>query len=452
VPSSGHPPAPIPHIPALDGIRGLGVATILLFHAGHLRGGWLGVDLFFVLSGFLITTLLLSEFERHGDISLGRFWARRARRLLPALLTTLLGVSLYAALFAEPAAMGRIRDDSIATLFYVANWRAIFAGHDYWNIFSIPSPLDHTWSLAIEEQFYIVWPPIVLAILRRAASATHPSRLLGWVAALLAIASATWAAYLFDPDEGTARVYFGTDTRIGATLIGAALAAALRPRTTDWPGSSSSVADGGAVAAGVFLVWAWSCWPGDAPAIYRGGLFAHGIASAALIGFSVVSPNGFASRFLSGRLLCWLGKISYGAYLWHWPIYLVMSPERLDVHGWKLTAARIAVTLAVAEASYRWVEHPIRSGRWSNRQAAAAGTVAVAVWAASLPLMTRSGLEPSPNLAGQSSAWLSPTLPRQAVCGAQSRSITSSSASRRTSISLSDSAKARLAKSRSSPG
>ena len=138
---------------------------ILLFHAGHLDGGWLGVDVFFVLSGFLITQLLLVEWEREGRISLGAFWKRRARRLLPALFALLLGVCAYAWLFAQPLEMARIRADITATLFYVANWNAIVAGHDYWAMFRAPSPLDHSWSLAIEEQFYLVWPPIVVLIL-----------------------------------------------------------------------------------------------------------------------------------------------------------------------------------------------------------------------------------------------------------------------------------------------
>ena len=186
----------IPHVPALDGLRGLGVLGVLLFHAGHMRGGWLGVDLFFVLSGYLITLLLVREFEQTGDVSIRRFWGRRARRLLPALLLTLFGVEAYALGWAPAEQIERIRADALATLFYVANWHSIIAGHDYWALFHAPSPLHHTWSLAVEEQFYIFWPPLTLALLRWRGGSR---RALFWLAAALATLSALWMAFLFDP-------------------------------------------------------------------------------------------------------------------------------------------------------------------------------------------------------------------------------------------------------------
>ena len=140
----------IPHVRALDGLRGVAVVGVVLFHGGHLRGGYLGVDLFFVLSGFLITSLLLAEWRRDGRVRLGGFWVRRARRLLPALFLVMLGIGAYAALVAAPTEVARIRDDGLATLGYVANWHSIGAGHDYWALFTAPSPFEHTWSLAIE--------------------------------------------------------------------------------------------------------------------------------------------------------------------------------------------------------------------------------------------------------------------------------------------------------------
>src|SRR5712692_9104137 len=149
---------------ALDGLRGAAVVAVLLFHAGHLVGGYLGVDLFFVLSGFLITGLLLGEWGRSGRVGLGGFWARRARRLLPALFVMLGGGAAYAAFVASPTQLAGIRADAVATLGYVANWRSILSGHSYWTIFSAPSPLAHTWSLAIEEQFYLAWPLIVVGL------------------------------------------------------------------------------------------------------------------------------------------------------------------------------------------------------------------------------------------------------------------------------------------------
>ena len=205
------------HQPALDGLRGAAVAGVLLFHAGHLRGGYLGVDAFFVLSGFLITSLLLAEGARTGTVALGAFWARRARRLLPALLAVLAFVAVYSLVVASAAERTTIRGDGLATLGYFANWRAIFSGTDYWALFGSPSPLEHTWSLAIEEQFYLVWPLLLVAI------TAAPRRVLA-LAGGLAIASFVWMQVLYDP-ASPSRVYFGTDTRLASILIGAALAA-----------------------------------------------------------------------------------------------------------------------------------------------------------------------------------------------------------------------------------
>src|SRR5688572_19999684 len=199
---------PLRHMPALDGLRGLAVAGVVLCHAGHLTGGYLGVDLFFVLSGFLITSLLLTERRDTGRISLSGFWARRARRLLPALFGMLAGVAVYAAVWADRAELDPIRADALATLGYVANWRAIFAGNGYWDVFSAPSPLEHTWSLAIEEQFYLVWPLAVLALLwvgRGSARAVLTGSL------ALGAASAAWMIASYTPGDDPQRVYLGTD-------------------------------------------------------------------------------------------------------------------------------------------------------------------------------------------------------------------------------------------------
>src|SRR5882672_3570822 len=153
------------HMPALDGLRGVAVAGVLAFHLGRLTGGYLGVDAFFVLSGFLITSLLLAEYATAGAIHLAAFWARRARRLLPALLVVLVAVAFAATVWVAARDLGRVRDDGLATLFYFANWHSISAGHGYWASFQTPSLLQHTWSLAIEEQFYVVWPLIVVAVM-----------------------------------------------------------------------------------------------------------------------------------------------------------------------------------------------------------------------------------------------------------------------------------------------
>jgi len=206
------------HVPALDGLRGIAVVGVLAFHLGHLRGGYLGVDLFFVLSGYLITSLLLVEWEHTGRIGLGAFWSRRARRLLPALFLLIGAVAVYA--WTSPPAIvpGALRGDALATLGYVANWHAVLAHHGYWELFAAPSLLAHTWSLAIEEQLYVVWPLVVVVALR------FGRRAVLWTALALAVASALTMIVIHGAGDDTARAYYGTDTRAAAVLIGAALA------------------------------------------------------------------------------------------------------------------------------------------------------------------------------------------------------------------------------------
>ena len=210
------------YVPALDGVRGIAVAAVLLFHGGYLAGGFLGVDLFFVLSGFLITSLLLADGSGAGRIRLAHFWARRARRLFPALGATLLGVALYAMLFASPEERADIRADAWATMLYVPNWRAVFAERDYWALFRTPSPLQHTWSLGIEEQFYLVWPLALAGVLAVCGRRTPRAVCVGSLALAAASVAAMWT--LYDP-RNPSRVYFGTDTRAAAILLGGALAA-----------------------------------------------------------------------------------------------------------------------------------------------------------------------------------------------------------------------------------
>jgi peptidoglycan/LPS O-acetylase OafA/YrhL len=214
--------------PALDGIRAFAVVAVMLFHGGVLTGGYLGVDAFFVLSGFLITSLILHEIRNEGQLNRSRFWARRARRLLPALFLMLFAVCAYAALFAQQSELDRIRGDALATVFYVANWHAIFSGNGYWELFQAPSPLEHMWSLAIEEQFYVIWPLVVVAIAaiitRRRNQHTNPAPLVFAIAVIAGISSTVWCSVLFRADD-VSRAYLGTDTRVGSILFGSAFAA-----------------------------------------------------------------------------------------------------------------------------------------------------------------------------------------------------------------------------------
>ena len=368
------------HVPGLDGLRGLAVAGVLLFHAGHLEGGFLGVDLFFVLSGFLITSLLLREAEGTGRVSLSGFWVRRARRLLPALAGLLIGVAAYARFVADPSELTRIRGDGIATIAYVANWRAVFAHHAYWDLFSAPSPLQHMWSIAIEEQFYLLWPLVIVGLLRWRGRARLASSVLV-TALVLAAVSLAAMVLLYDPSDNT-RVYFGTDTRAASILLGVALAAWIAVRG---PVASSASGAGtqavGLVGAGV-LAYAWTHTDGSAEWLYRGGMFGLAVAAVAVIAAVSAPRPGVLHRALSVSALRALGLISYGTYLWHWPVYLVLAPDRIGIDGWPLVVVRISVTLVVATASYVVVEQPIRRGtlrRIDLRLAAPVATVAVAV-------------------------------------------------------------------------
>ena len=361
----GDAPRPrLTHQPALDGLRGLAVAAVLLFHGGHLSGGFLGVDAFFVLSGFLITSLLLAEARDGGGIALGAFWARRARRLLPALAGVLAGVALYAVLFAKPDELANIRGDALATIGYFANWRAIFNSRDYWTLFRSPSPLDHTWSLAIEEQFYLVWPLVVAVLVRGCRGRAAAARLLV-ASVVLAVASLAWTLVIFDP-ANVSRVYYGTDTRLASIVVGAALAAWLGLRGPVRARSSRLALEAGALGALALLAIAWTQLAGSSDILYRGGLFVCALATVIVIAAAVHPRRGPVSQLLSFGPLCALGLVSYGVYLWHWPLYVVLDQSRVHLGGWPLLCVRVAATLVVAAVSYRFVERPIRRGVWTR--------------------------------------------------------------------------------------
>jgi peptidoglycan/LPS O-acetylase OafA/YrhL len=366
-------------MPALDGLRGLAVLGVIAFHAGHLTGGYLGVDLFFVLSGFLITSLLLVEHTDTGTVGLGRFWARRARRLLPALLLVLGFSAVYASLWATPVELEAIRADGLAALFYVANWQAIAGDGSYWAMFDEPSLLQHTWSLAIEEQFYLLWPFVVLAVLvwwRRSP------RALFWVCAGGAALSGLSLVVRYAPGTDPSRLYYGTDTRVAAILLGAALACAGQV----WGPVRTSRGRLGLEIAGLagigFLAWAWFSVDGQAPFLYRGGLLGAGLAATVVIAAASHPEAGVIARALGWAPLVAAGIVSYGLYLWHWPIFVLVSPERTGWPDAVVLLARLALTASVAYASYRLVERPIRHGAlagWPARVAAPAAALAVTV-------------------------------------------------------------------------
>ncbi len=370
----------LPYLPALDGLRAVAVGAVLLYHAGEgwAGGGFLGVDLFLVLSGYLITTLLLLEHEGTGRIDLPAFWARRARRLLPALFLMVAAVAAVAPLVLSRLQFDRLRGDGLATLFYVANWRLIVSGQSYFEQFGEPSPFRHTWSLAIEEQWYLLWPLVLGALLllwRR-----RPAVVVGVVLAGAA-ASAVLMAALSGPGEDLSRAYYGTDTRAESLLVGAALALVLRLRPAGGPLLQAAGVVGGVVCLALLgTVDDFDLW------MYSGGFLLLAASTAAVVAAAVAPDGGPVAWALSRPPLPAIGRISYGLYLWHWPVYLVLTGGRLGISGPLLVVVRLAATVAVSLASYFLVELPVRRGalhggraRWAVATAAVAVAVSVAV-------------------------------------------------------------------------
>lgn len=367
-PSAPEAGAPAPfRIAGLDGIRALAVATVVVFHLlpGVLVGGYLGVDIFFVVSGFLITTLLLREREATGRISLRAFWARRARRLLPALAALLL-VCCGAALLVGGDVLVGLGAQVLGAVTFSSNWLFIAAGSSYFDE-TVPELFRNLWSLAVEEQFYLVWPILLVVVL---------ARLPRWAKLLaigaLAIASAVWMGVVHSPVDPT-RVYYGTDTHafglaIGAFLAVLALGRGLAGRPTRWAlGIAGALAVAALVALSIVLA-------GDLTATYRGGLALVAVLSAVAIAALLV-PGSPVARVLDLAPIRWVGARSYGIYLWHWPLFVLLGSAlptwpREGLAAWGLGGIALVVTLLAAALSYRFVEQPIR--RLGFRGAAAA--------------------------------------------------------------------------------
>lgn len=361
-------------IPALDGIRAIAVALVLAGHGGvpGVAGGFIGVDVFFVLSGFLITSLLLDEFRRTERIDLKGFWIRRAKRLLPAMVLMTLAVVIARPLFPSEAVTS-LREDAVGAFFWMANWVFVAADTDYFSQGATPSPLQHTWSLAVEEQYYLLWPLLVLAaalLVRRRS--TGAVRVVVFVLAVLGVVGSAVAAILLSGDAGELnRVYFGTDTRAQALLIGAAAAALL---VRDWSALTVS---------GTLIRTRWRRWvawtlpvigiavlalaahlaTGSADEFHHGLLIVVAVGAVLVVAPVALDQDGYVARALAWFPLVTLGVISYGVYLWHWPIFLILNGERTGLSGWSLLALRCAVTIAVSWVSWWAMEQPVRHWR-----------------------------------------------------------------------------------------
>ena len=348
--------------PGLDGLRAIAVAGVFLYHSriDWLPGGFLGVDLFFVLSGYLITSLLLVEWEAHNRIDLRRFWLRRARRLLPALVVVVLAALVLAAIFARDD-LARTRGDAVSSLLYYTNWHEIIANHSYFNLMGRPSLLQHLWSLAVEEQFYVIWPLLLVPGLVLLGRKRLPILVVAGIAG-----SATLMWVLYNPSDPT-RVWNGTDTRAFLLLMGILLALV-------WPyvermRRSLPLLELFGVAALVATVLLFRQMHDYDPTLWQGGDLAAAFCFAVLIA-AVAHPGTGLGEALGVQPLRWLGERSYGIYLWHWPVIELMRPG-VDISwtGPGVVVAQAAIVLAAAELSYRYVEQPIRTGSLQRRLA-----------------------------------------------------------------------------------
>ncbi|MEY4031643.1 MAG: hypothetical protein RL573_555 [Actinomycetota bacterium] len=384
----------VPYIPGLDGLRALAVMAVIVYHADSrwLGGGFLGVEVFFVISGYLITLLLIAERERTGTVRLSNFWMRRARRLLPALWLLLVLLITWCAFF-DRSRLGMLRGDSIAGFLYGSNWFQVWSGSSYTSSFAF-APLRHLWSLAVEEQFYIVWPVVMFVLLRRLRKSTLPMLAVWFTLLAAAIGVVSALMYRTGPIGTLAEtpgqymtifgrhilrtdfLYLGTFSRATGLLLGAALAVVWRPWALVRRGVRNGTAVYDTLGAAALAALGWMCWTfrdvvrGDTEhaydLLYRGGLLLVGLASVVAI-LAVTKPRSVLGRYVVGNpLFVYLGTRSYGLYLYHWPIFQIHRKTAGTPLQPKEFLALMIITLAVTEMSYRWFEYPIRTGAWTE--------------------------------------------------------------------------------------
>lgn len=353
-------------IPSLDGIRALAIAAVVLYHYGVLRGGFLGVDLFFVLSGYLITRQILGHQHAGGRFTLAWFWSRRVRRLLPAVLVLLAVTLVWTSKAGSPSLWALTTGQARAALVYGTNWFNIFTEVGYFDVKIPEAPLNHLWSLAVEEQFYIAWPLLALLFIRR----WKRPGVFAVVSLVLALCSMAAMPLVFSV-FGQNAAYEGTGTRVGAILLGAAIALFAHRRNAGRPipgprrqaiFTFASLAGLGGFAAGVWML------AEDAPSLAFGGLAAVTVTEAALVTGVALHPRGLLDRILGLAPVAALGRRAYSLYLWHVPVYALLSPQYTSWDGPQLLWARILVTALATELSYRLIENPIRRSSLAGRR------------------------------------------------------------------------------------
>ncbi|MEY3994761.1 MAG: hypothetical protein RL690_157 [Actinomycetota bacterium] len=358
-------PRGIRYIPAIDGLRAVAVIAVMLYHLGFtwIPGGFLGVDLFFVISGYVITRLLLDSIQRSGGLDLRAFYKARIRRLFPPLVFMIFVTIIYISIWA-PETMRRFISDSPFALLGGMNWWLVFRHTDYFDTISRPPLLQHTWSLGVEAQFYLIWPLILLLVLRQFGKAKIPG------AALLIAAFSGIALLLvsFEVDAANAsqvsHVYFGTDTHSIGLFLGAALAVSWVPQNLQEQVNrrAQDFIDGIGVIGFVGLLGVFLLVNESDPTLYKLAFPLAGIFGCAIL-TSIVHPASRFAPILSSRVAVWIGERSYAIYLWHWVVFQVTRPA-VDLEGstWALYALRILVVFALADISLRLVELPVRSG------------------------------------------------------------------------------------------
>jgi peptidoglycan/LPS O-acetylase OafA/YrhL len=379
------------YTPALDGLRGLAVLAIIVYHTEirGTHGTFLGVSTFFTLSGFLLTTITLADHRRTGRVAVGRFYARRARRLLPAALVTILVAGALTLAWGTSTQVANLRGDALSALFYVGNWHLILDGQSYGAIFQTPSLYTHFWSLGIEEQFYLAFP-LALALGLRAGRGSRRALAAGLV--VIVVASTAWSAHLVGTAGGIDRAFFGTDTRIAELAVGCLLAL-WWARTPEVTGRAARALQGAGVAALVAILVVWHVASRDDEFLYRGGLALYAVLSALVI-LAAVQPRGLIPRVLGVRPLVAMGAISYGAYLIHWPLMVVIRQQTSFGAVGRLIVV-LPLTIVLAAASARWVERPVRTGGWPPARVAPR-VAAAALVACALVVVAATALRGTP--------------------------------------------------------